>query len=242
MKNIIIISCILSLSGCVTTMNKDSSNIAVYKENSHVLKRCERLGHINIKMNSGLLSDRPLLQAKNKLKQEAYSKYKADALTISKFHESIGEVSMEGVAYLCSNKRTDRKIVKENRSHKNNRVSISIINHSNKKPNILKFNVKSVSETSLTPLRTHKYHSNEHTGKGFSYVSGFIVADNFGNSLNISNITPKYTGDKLRPDEDIVFTILLKDKPIDLTEKLLISVERGIIGNKKDIILEYSLK
>jgi hypothetical protein len=243
MKNILVMPMVLSLLGCVVLVKNEAPTVLIYDQDSSVLKTCDKLSNLSItKDYFHASSDKGLSEAKYKIKHEASIKFNADALTITKIDHSVGTVYIEGVAFLCSKEIKDRKFVKENKNHTNENVDISVIKHSSKKPNFLSFSVKSVSETRLTPLRTHEYKYNKNTGESLIYISAFSVTDNFNNSLEISEITPQYNGEKLRPNENIIFSVLLKDSPIELTDKLFLSIDNGKIGNFKDIILEYSLR
>jgi hypothetical protein len=97
--------------------------------------------------------------------------------------------------------------------------------------------VKSELTNAYLEFSTHVVSCNEYTGDCFSFPSGYAIRDNYGNSLNVSAITPIHgTGSApLRPGEEKKFRFWTKSKPLDGIKFLVFEVPKFGFGNIEEL-------
>ena len=97
--------------------------------------------------------------------------------------------------------------------------------------------VKSELTNAYLEFSTHVVSCNEYTGDCFSFPSGYAIRDNYGNSLNVSAITPIHgTGSApLRPGEEKKFRFATKSKPLDGIKFLIFEVQKFGFGNREKL-------
>lgn len=83
------------------TISDRAAKVALYSEYSPLLDDCKRLGSVSAK-GSDITTVDGLAQSKNNLRQEAYDKYRADAVAIVNIDKIGFEYTSQGVAFKCN--------------------------------------------------------------------------------------------------------------------------------------------
>lgn len=98
-KFIVLLAFTVLMTGCVT-ISDNASKVALYSEYSPLLDACQRMGSVSAK-GSDITTVDGLAQSENNLRQEAYDKYRADAVAIVNIDKAGFEYISQGVAFKC---------------------------------------------------------------------------------------------------------------------------------------------
>jgi len=107
---------------------------------------------------------------------------------------------------------------------------------------VAKLKLTNITKNQIIKPITHKiwgYGKGE--DRGGTYVSGFMLTDNFGNDLMVSQIEPSFVGYKekgIRPGENIIFTLKTADYPIAAASNITLNIDRETLGNSQQILFE----
>lgn len=101
MKRILLSIAILSsLYGCVT-ITPEAADVVVHSQLSNLLDDCERLGDVSASA-SKWTNTNALQQAKNDVRDLAYSRYGADTVAIVNADEFFTSATIQAIAFSCN--------------------------------------------------------------------------------------------------------------------------------------------
>ena len=102
MKKILPVSFAIALSACAT-VSPQGSSVMVVSQESRLLEGCEQLGPLSVKATAWTKWDanQTNQQAKNDLRELAFSRYGADTVVILSIDNNITSARAEGMAFKC---------------------------------------------------------------------------------------------------------------------------------------------